>query len=115
MVLSTAAIAGGSLFAPVIYSLFSKRQTAFSLIFISVASLLVSLFFKVISPSLLGISLSRTMETLLGVGFPIVLLLIYEVYAYFSKKNIPYLQIADEGTPASLKAVANKQNIFGIQ
>lgn len=115
VVLSTAAIAGGSLFAPVIYSLFSKRQTAFSLIFISVASLLVSLFFKVISPSLLGISLSRTMETLLGVGFPIVLLLIYEVYAYFSKKNIPYLQIVDEGTPAALKAVATKQNIFGIK
>ena len=86
VVLSTAAIAGGSLFAPVIFSLFSKRQSSFSLIFISVTSLLVSLFFKVFSPSLLSITLSRTMETLLGVGFPIILLLIFETYAYFSKK-----------------------------
>lgn len=114
VVLSTAAIAGGSLFAPVIYSLFSTRQNSFSLIFISVTSLLVSLFFKVISPSLLGITLSRTMETLLGVGLPIVLLLLFEAYAYFTKKEIPYLQIAPGGI-ASLKADAVKQNIFGIK
>jgi SSS family solute:Na+ symporter len=70
VVLSTAAIAGGSLFGPVIYSLYSKRQTATSLIFISVFSLIVSLFFKVLAPSMTGITLSRTMETVLGVGFP---------------------------------------------
>ena len=114
VVLSTAAIAGGSLFAPVIYSLFSKRQTSFSLIFISVASLLVSLFFKVLSPSLLGITLSRTMETLLGVGFPIIMLLLFEVYGYFTKIAIPYLQIEPEGTAISRNAAAAKQNIFGI-
>ncbi|HEX2684805.1 MAG TPA: sodium transporter [Ferruginibacter sp.] len=114
VVLSTAAIAGGSLFAPVIYSLFSTRQNSFSLIFISVTSLLVSLFFKVISPSLLGITLSRTMETLLGVGLPIVLLLLFEAYAYFLKKEIPYLKIVSESIP-SRNADAVKQNIFGIK
>ena len=115
VVLSTAAIAGGSLFAPVIYSLFSKRQTSFSLIFISVASLLVSLFFKVLSPSLLGITLSRTLETLLGVGFPILLLVGFEVYAYMTKQEIPYLEIIPEGTVTSRNAAASKQNIFGIK
>jgi len=115
VVLSTAAIAGGSLFAPIIYSLFSTRQTSSSLIFISVASLLVSLFFKVLSPSLLGITLSRTMETFLGVGFPILMLLIFEVYAYLTKIEIPYLQIAPEGTATSRNAAAAKQNIFGIR
>jgi len=115
VVLSTAAIAGGSLFAPVIYSLFSKRQTSFSLIFISVASLLVSLFFKVVSPSLLGITLSRTMETLLGVVFPIVMLLIFEAYAYYSQIATPYLEIIPEGTAKSRNAAAAKQNIFGIK
>lgn len=115
VVLSTAAIAGGSLFAPVIYSLFSKRQTSFSLLFISIASLLVSLFFKVISPSLLGITLSRTMETLLGVGLPIILLLIFEWYALVTKKEIPYLQIVADGATAGRNIVAEKQNIFGIK
>ena len=115
VVLSTAAIAGGSLFAPVIFSLFSTRQSSFSLIFISVASLLVSLFFKVISPSLLGITLSRTMETFLGVGFPFVLLLIFEAVARLSNKEIPYLQIAPEGTATSRNEAAAKQNIFGIK
>ncbi|MEO6731386.1 MAG: sodium transporter [Ferruginibacter sp.] len=115
VVLSTAAIAGGSLFAPVIYSLFSKGQTSFSLIFISVASLLVSLFFKILSPSLLGITLSRTLETLLGVGFPIVLLLLFEGYAYVSKRKIPYLEIVPEGTVTSRNADAAKQNLFGIK
>jgi SSS family solute:Na+ symporter len=115
VVLSTAAIAGGSLFAPVIYSLFSKRQTSFSLIFISVASLLISLFFKAISPSLLGITLSRTMETLLGVGFPILMLVGFEVYGYVSRKEIPYLEIVPEGTITSRNAAASKQNIFGIK
>ncbi len=115
VVLSTAAIAGGSLFAPVIYSLFSKRQSSFSLIFISVTSLLVSLFFKVLSPSLLGITLSRTLETLLGVGLPILMLILFDVYAYFSKMEIPYLRIAPDGTPGSRNAAAAKQNMFGIK
>lgn len=115
VVLSTAAIAGGSLFAPVIYSLFSKRQTSFSLIFISVASLLVSLFFKVLSPSLLDITLSRTLETLLGVGFPILMLVGFEVYGYYAGKEIPYLEIVPEGTVGSRNAAASKQNIFGIK
>ncbi|MGC4100354.1 sodium:solute symporter family transporter [Ferruginibacter sp.] len=115
VVLSTANIAGGSLFAPVIYSLFSKRQTSFSLIFISVTSLAVSLFFKVLSPKLLDITLSLTMETLLGVCFPILLLLVFELYAYVTKKEIPYLQIVTDNSNAARSAEAIKQNIFGIR
>ena len=115
VVLSTAAIAGGSLFAPVIYSLFTTRQNSFSLISISVASLLVSLFFKVVSPALLGITLSRTMETFLGVGLPILLLFIFEAYAVVSAIRTPYLHIAAEGTLHSRNAAAAMQNIFGIK
>lgn len=115
VVLSTAAIAGGSLFGPVIYSLFSRRQTAGSLIFISVISLLVSLFFKVLGPSVAGITLSRTMETVVGVGFPLLLLCLFEVYAYFSQLDIPYLVIAPDGATAFNNREAIKQNIFGIR
>lgn len=115
VVLSTAAIAGGSLFGPVIYSLFSRRQTATSLIAISAISLVVSLFFKVFGKAVLGITLSRTMETVVGVGFPLFLLLVYEVYAYFKKTNIPFMQAASEQLQVSRDPEAIRQNRFGIQ
>ena len=115
VVLSTAAIAGGSLFGPVIYSLFSRRQTAGSLISISIISLLVSLFFKVLGPSLLGISLSRTMETTLGVGFPFLLLLLFEGYAWRAHKEVPYLENTPKATTAFSTQEAVKQNLFGVK
>ncbi|MCG2613377.1 sodium transporter [Terrimonas sp. NA20] len=115
VVLSTAAIAGGSLFAPVIYSLFSRRQTATSLITISAVSLIVSLFFKVFGKAALGITLSRTMETVVGVGFPLLLLIAYEVYAFFQKKDIPFMQASGEQLLVSRDPEAIRQNRFGIQ
>lgn len=115
VVLSTAAIAGGSLFGPVIYSLFSKRQTATSLITISVVSLVVSLFFKILAPSVLGITLNRTMETVLGVGFPLLLLLLFEAYARASNKEVPYLLHVEKDTNAHTSVEALKQNRFGIR
>jgi SSS family solute:Na+ symporter len=114
VVLSTAAIAGGSLFGPVIYSLYSKRQTATSLIFISVFSLIVSLFFKILAPSVTGITLSRTMETVLGVGFPFLLLFGFEWYGYFKNKNMPYMQ-RTVATNNAVNAEAIRQNIFGVK
>ncbi|MCM5530390.1 sodium:solute symporter family protein [Parasegetibacter sp. NRK P23] len=115
VVLSTAAIAGGSLFGPVIFSLFSKRQTAGSLIWISVISLVVSLFFKVLAPGMLGITLSRTMETVLGVGLPLLMLSVYETYAYYVGNNIPFLHLNTEGNAAFNSGEAVKQNIFGTR
>jgi SSS family transporter len=115
VVLSTAAIAGGSLFGPVIYSLFSKRQTATSLITISAVSLVVSLFFKIVAPSLLGITLNRTMETVLGVGFPLLLLLLFEAYARASKKEVPYLLHVHKDAKAYTSPEAVKQNRFGVR
>lgn len=115
VVLSTAAIAGGSLFGPVIFSLFSKRQTAGSLIWISVTSLLVSLFFKVLAPGMLGITLSRTMETVLGVGLPLLMLSVYETYAYYVGNNIPFLHLTTEGNTCFNSGEAAKQNIFGTR
>src|SRR5688572_29180947 len=57
VVLSIASIAGGALFAPIVWSLFSRRQTAFSTVTATVSALIINLFFKVISPSLIGIKL----------------------------------------------------------
>lgn len=115
VVLSTAAIAGGSLFGPVIYSLFSRRQTATSLIWISVISLVVSLFMKVFGNTVLGITLSRTMETVVGVGLPLALLLMYELYAYTTKREVPFLKITHDATAAFDSREGAKQNLFGVK
>jgi Na+/proline symporter len=116
VVLSTAAIAGGSLFAPVIFSLFSKRQTSLSLVAVSIISLVVSLFFKMGAPFLLQVKLSRAMETAVGVGVPLGLLLLYEVYARSQNIVVPYLQSEGENkVPGELSQEALQQNQFGIQ
>jgi len=114
VVLSTAAIAGGSLFGPIIYSLFSRRQTAGSLIWISIISLTVSLFFKIFGAPV-GVSLSRTMETVVGVGLPLLMLLLFELYAYCTKKEIPYLIIAPTDARVFSNQEAAKQNTFGVR
>ena len=78
VVLSTASIAGGSLFAPIVWSLYSKKQNPASVITASVSGLVISLLFKIIAPGLLHISLNRVEETALGIGLPLLILLVAE-------------------------------------
>lgn len=125
VVLSTASIAGGALFAPIIWTLFSKRQTGLSVVTVTISSLIINLFFKVISPSLFGLKLSRTMETVLGVGIPVALLLVFELY-YLNRGFVAaravkmeedkHLQVR-ENLPKNTDShfAAEKQNIFGIR
>jgi SSS family solute:Na+ symporter len=87
VVLSIASIAGGALYAPIVWSLYSRRQTGFSIVAVSVVSLSVNLFFKVCAPSLLGLALSRTAETIYGVGLPILLLGLFEAYYAIAGKE----------------------------
>jgi SSS family transporter len=87
VVLSIAAIAGGALFAPMIWSLFSRRQTSVSVITTTVVALTINLFFKVIVPVVFHAKLSRTIETVLGVGIPLLLLALFEIY-YYTRKHI---------------------------
>lgn len=119
VVLSTASIAGGALFGPIIWSLFSKRQTAKSLVSISVISLVVSLFFKVVTPSLFNIKFNRALETVVGVGLPVVLLALFELKAWYAKETVPDFLIA-KNTPNALPDEAQqkeaiRQNVFGIR
>jgi hypothetical protein len=55
------------------------------------------------------------METVLGVGFPLLLLLIFEAYARASKIEVPYLQQAHSNTDAYTSPEAMKQNRFGVR
>jgi len=112
MVLSTAAIAGGSLFAPLIWSLFSKRQTAQSIVMASLLSLLVSLFMKIGAPFLLDIKLDRFWETALGVGLPLVVLALFECVN--SKQSYPaFERIGEEDLQKDREA--DRQNVFGVK
>ena len=124
VVLSTASIAGGALFAPIIWTLFSKRQTGFSVVTATVVSLIVNLFLKVIAPDLIDLKLTRTMETVLGMGIPMLILLIFEII-YQSKgfvsskaiemKNAKELTKQIEAFNEEEHKAAEKQNIFGIR
>ncbi len=122
VVLSIASIAGGALFAPIVWSLFSKYQTSLSVVLATIISLLINLFFKVISPVAFDIKFNRTIETILGVGLPILILAVFEFY-YRSKGAVApgALLIAEEEIAietithsAEHHAEAESQNIFGI-
>jgi SSS family transporter len=122
VVLSIASIAGGALFAPIVWSLFSKFQTSCSVVFATVASLLVNLFFKVIAPATMELKLNRTVETCFGVGLPILLLALFEMY-YRSKGQVALGAAAFDEAMSSEKETmpsashhheAESQNIFGI-
>lgn len=80
VVISVGALTGVPLYLPVIWSLFSKRQTGKSVMAVTLICLAVNIFFKFASPALLGLTLDRTQETILGVGLPIVCLALFELY-----------------------------------
>lgn len=122
VVLSIASIAGGALFAPIVWSLFSRYQTSLSVILATMVSLLINLFFKVIGPATIHIKLDRTVETLLGVGLPILILALFEWY-YRSKGQICEGALVIEREMETAEQVqlskehhaeAERQNIFGI-
>lgn len=124
--LSVGAITGGPLLAPPIWALFSKRLNGKATLWITIASLSVNLFFKMILPALGGGKLSRANEFIVGVGLPTLLLLIYEIYAA-SKKWISseYIEMKErEATRKMAPAAAidwkeeiavKKQNRFGLR
>lgn len=80
VVLSIAAVTGGALYGPAIWSLFSKKQNGKTILGVTLISLSVNLFFKFLTPAVFQFSLNRTEELLLGVGIPFLLLLLVEVF-----------------------------------
>ena len=88
VVMSVAAITGGAMFLPPMWALFSKYQTGKSVLAITIVSLLINSFFKFVSPGLLDFSLDRAQEMWLGVGVPVVMLFLFELYARTKKTGI---------------------------
>jgi SSS family transporter len=87
VVISLAALTGVPLYLPVIWTLFSRRQTAFSVLTATILSLVVNGIFKFITPSLFDFSLDRTEEMVLGVTFPALCMAAFEVW-YMWKKQV---------------------------
>ncbi len=122
VVLSVAAITGGALYLPPLWSLFSKRQTGKSILTVTLTSLIINTFFKFATPSLFDLSLTRTQEMTLGVAVPILVLLIFELKYFFAQKENPdfkrYQEIktrqAEETVEQADSASQNKHGITVI-
>lgn len=80
VVISLAALTGVPLYLPVIWTLFSKRQTGTSVLTATIVSLIVNGIFKFITPVLFDFSLDRTAEMVLGVVFPVLCMIAFEIY-----------------------------------
>ncbi|WP_276894873.1 sodium:solute symporter family protein [Hallella bergensis] len=80
VVISLAALTGVPLYLPIIWTLFSKRQTGFSVLTATILSLALNGIFKFLTPVAYGFSLNRTEEMVLGVLLPAMILLAFEIY-----------------------------------
>jgi len=123
--LSVGAVTGGPLLLPPIWALISRHLSGRTTIYITLISLCVNLFFKMIIPFLNGYKLSRANEMILGVLLPFFMLLIYEIamrkrieisidyknyMAYKARKKQEAISM-DEAE----KKLIKKQNVFGLK
>lgn len=88
VVISLGALTGVPLYFPVIWTLFSRRQTTRSVVSTTLICLTVNAIFKFITP-IWGLSLSRTEETVLGVSLPILMMILFEIYYVLRGKVSP--------------------------
>jgi solute:Na+ symporter, SSS family len=90
-VISLGAITGGALFLPPIWAIFSKRQNGNTVLLTTIITLVINAYFKFISPFLFDYSLTRAAEMMLGVGLPVFLLTLFELWlVYHPKRNHYY-------------------------
>ncbi len=119
VVMSVAALTGGAMFLPPLWGLFSKHQTGKSVLAVTVISLAINAFFKFLAPDSIGITLDRAMEMVVGMGIPIVLMGILELYFIQSKSDTSqytkYLAIASSKETANDKEEEANNNKKGIR
>jgi hypothetical protein len=89
VVLSVAAITGGALYLPPLWSLFSKRQTGRSVLSATLVSLIVNGIFKFVTPWLFDFSLTRAQEMTIGVLAPIIVLILFDLIYFVAHKENP--------------------------
>tara|TARA_B100001173_G_scaffold297675_1_gene294489 strand:+ start:1541 stop:3202 length:1662 start_codon:yes stop_codon:yes gene_type:complete len=116
LVLSVGAVTGCSLYAPIIWAIFSKRHSGLSILLITIISLSINTVLKFFADDLLGANLSRANEMLLGSILPIFLLGVYELYAKALKKeSLDYINYCKLKVIDPVKDNKNsEQNSFGL-
>ncbi|MGC6430546.1 MAG: sodium:solute symporter family protein [Jejuia sp.] len=119
VVMSVAALTGGAMFLPPLWALFSKCQTGKSVLAVTFISLAINAFFKFFAPDLIGVTLGRAMEMVVGMGIPIVLLAILEIYLIQSKSSISqytnYLDIVESKENTSDETADTNSNKKGTK
>jgi len=113
VILTIASLTGAAMFLPPLWTLFSNRQTGFSVLFTTIVSLVVNLFMKFMSPLLFDITLSRANEMILGVGLPISLLIVFEII--YKAKGVEYVEDTPEIIEEEVGAEAAAANVHGIK
>jgi Na+/proline symporter len=123
--ISVGAITGGPLLAPAIWALFSRRLTGAATLAITLSSLGVNLFAKILAPLIFDLTMSRAGEMLTGVMVPLLMLSIFEWMAgrrgdtcieweeYIARKSLRD-RSRNETSLEELKEV-RAQNRFGLQ
>jgi solute:Na+ symporter, SSS family len=122
VVLSVSAITGGPLLAPPIWALFSKKLTGRATLWVTGVGLAVNLFFKILAPWLLSFKLNRAEEMALGVGLPLLMLVVYELWAKRPSPEFGAYQLA-RGQRKNLtteeageeQSAVQAQNRFGLK
>lgn len=125
VVISVAALTGVPVYLPVIWPLFSKRQTARTILSATFISLAINLIFKFVTPHF-GLALDRTWEMIVGTAVPVILLAGIEVVlkakefiapeymAYISERNVRMRQENAGDTEESKRTDRFTQKVLGI-
>lgn len=97
VVLSVAALTGCPMYLPLIWSLFSTKQTGKTVLATTLISLAITLSFKFLLPTLIDFNLSRAGEMILGVSVPAFFIALTEIFLRFRKSDdqefLDYLEI----------------------
>lgn len=123
VVLSVASVTAGPLLAPPIWALFSKKLTGSITVKITVSTLLLNLFLKMILPVITVFKLNRGQEMAIGVGVPLLLLMLHELFGkkshssdYENYKVNRIKQTEENSIPNDEETRAiKKQNQFGLK
>lgn len=116
VVLKVAAITGVPLFAPILWSLYSTRQNSRSVLTTSIVSIILLALAILILPSVLNYEVGRSMEMILGVVVPILILSYFEWgqnSQYTSHYSLPK---SDDSAPPIEGALAmGEDTAYGIK
>ena len=115
VVISVAALTGVPLYLPIIWTLFSKRQTARSVMMATLLSLALNSFFKFVTPSVWGFSFTRAEEMATGVLFPVVILVVWEVWAAWRGISSPHYTISKQVAGAGKVSTSPDGNMQGMK